>query len=56
MNYKKKGGYKVFKTRPESNSLKGYKMSCFEVSQNNGSFIPTFKPDDVHLFSGHKII
>ena len=39
-----------FKTAFLMEYLKGVNLSCFEVSQDNGSFIPTFKYDDAHPF------
>ena len=30
-------------------NMKGVNLSCFEVSQDKGSFIPTFKYDAAHF-------
>ena len=36
-------------------NLKGVNLSCFEVSQDNGSFIYFFKYDDAHLSGSQEL-
>ena len=43
------GAYNVVGFKARGGSLKGVNLSCFEVSQDNGSFISTFKYDDAYL-------